>query len=52
MSLGVCREQLMELWMDLLFGNWIGLMSVITVGLSFAVIVFIVVMFYIKSHQA
>ncbi len=42
----------MELWMDLLFGNWIGLLSVITVGVTLGIIIFIVAMFYIKSHEA
>ena len=39
----------MELWMDLLFGNWIGLLSVITVGASLVIITFLVLMLMRKS---
>ena len=33
----------MELWTDLLFGNPIGLASVITVGVTFVIIVYLLV---------
>jgi hypothetical protein len=39
----------MELWLDLLFGNPIGIASVLTVGVTFIVIAYIVGMFVYKS---
>jgi hypothetical protein len=39
----------MELWTNLLFGNWIGLLSVITIGGAFLVIVVLLVMLIRKS---
>lgn len=39
----------MELWLDLLFGNWIGLLSVITVAVTFGIIAYILGMFYFKT---
>jgi len=42
----------MELWMDLLFGNWIGLLSVITVGVTFSIITYLLAMMYFKSHDS
>ncbi len=39
----------MELWLDLLFGNPVGIASMLTVGVTFAVIVYIVGMFIYKS---
>ena len=41
----------MELWMDLLFGNWIGILSIVTVLGSFATAAFILTMLYRKSHS-
>jgi uncharacterized membrane protein len=46
------QEWMMELWMDLLFGNWVGLLSVITVVSTLAIVVFILTMFYVKSRDA
>ena len=41
----------MELWMDLLFGNWVGLLSVITVATTFGIIAFLLLMMVRKSHD-
>jgi len=41
----------MELWMDLLFGNWIGILSLITVFGAFTTVVFVLSMLYRKSHE-
>ncbi len=41
----------MELWMDLLFGNWIGFLSLITVFGALATVVFVLSMLYRKSHE-
>ncbi len=41
----------MELWMDLLFGNWIGILSLITIFGAFATVVFILSLLYRKSHE-
>ena len=41
----------MELWMDLLFGNWVGLLSVISVSVTFGIIAYLMFMFYSKSHD-
>ena len=41
----------MELWLNLLFGNWVGLLSVGTVVATFIVIAYILSMFYFKSHE-
>jgi hypothetical protein len=43
------REVAMELWMDLLFGNPIGLLSVITVVGAIVIVGYIGVMLAIKS---
>ena len=40
----------MDLWMDLLFGNWVGLLSVITVTATFSIIGYLLFMIYFKSH--
>jgi len=40
----------MELWMDLLFGNWIGILSMVTILGSFATVVFVLALLYRKSH--
>ncbi len=42
----------MELWMELLFGNWVGLLSVITVGVTFGIIAYLLFMIYFKSHDS
>ncbi|MGB1111042.1 MAG: DUF3149 domain-containing protein [Gammaproteobacteria bacterium] len=39
----------MELWLDLLFGNPVGLSSMLVVLTTFAVIVYILAMFVFKS---
>lgn len=41
----------MELWMDLLFGNPVGLMSVATVLATFLIVVYIIGMFISKSGK-
>ncbi len=41
----------MELWMDLLFGNWVGVLSLLTVFTTISIIGFILFMFYRKSHD-
>jgi len=41
----------MDLWMDLLFGNWIGILSMLTVLGSFATVAFILTMLVRKSHK-
>jgi hypothetical protein len=41
----------MELWMDLLFGNAVGLFSVITIGATLLIILTILVMFVLKSRK-
>lgn len=41
----------MELWMDLLFGNWIGILSMLTIFGSFATVVFVLTLLYRKSHK-
>ena len=41
----------MDLWMDLLFGNWIGILSMVTVLGSFLTVAFILTMLYRKSHK-
>jgi hypothetical protein len=43
------RGNAIELWLDLLFGNPIGIASVLTVGVTFIVIAYIVGMFVYKS---
>lgn len=41
----------MELWVDLLFGNWIGILSIATVLGSFLTVSFLMLMLYKKSHE-
>lgn len=41
----------MELWMDLLFGNPIGILSMITVFGALIIILVLVTMLYKKSHK-
>lgn len=41
----------MELWVDLLFGNWIGILSMVTILGSFLTVAFIMVLLYRKSHE-
>jgi hypothetical protein len=41
----------MDLWIDLLFGNPVGLFSVVTIGTTFIVIVSILVMIVVKSRK-
>jgi hypothetical protein len=41
---------MMDLWMDLLFGNPVGLMSVITVGVTLVIIITLAVMLIRRSH--
>ncbi len=41
----------MDLWMKLLFGNPIGLMSIIVVAIAVAIIVFFATFLYRKSHE-
>lgn len=41
----------MELWLDLLFGNPVGLMSVLTVLVSLIIIIYLLVMFIRKSGE-
>lgn len=39
----------MELWMDLLFGNWIGLLSLISIAVTLGVGLFFLFWFLSKS---
>jgi hypothetical protein len=39
----------MSLWMDLLFGNWIGLLSLFTVGFIVVMAIYMWWMFLSKS---
>lgn len=41
----------MELWKDLLFKNPVGLMSVLAIGGTIAIIMFIVIMMIVKSRK-
>lgn len=41
----------MELWMDLLFGNPIGILSMITVFGALIVVLVLVSILYKKSHE-
>lgn len=41
----------MDLWIDLLFGNWIGILSIATVLGSFLTVTFLLLMLYRKSHK-
>lgn len=41
----------MDLWIDLLFGNPVGLFSVVTIATTFVIIVSILIMFVIKSRK-
>lgn len=41
----------MELWMDLLFGNPIGILSMITVFGALIIILVLVSILYKKSHE-
>lgn len=41
----------MELWMELLFGNWIGILSLAAVFGTLATGAFILTMVYRKSHD-
>lgn len=41
----------MEIWIDLLFKNPIGLMSLLAIGGTIAIIVFIVIMMIVKSRR-
>ena len=41
----------MDLWMDLLFGNWTGLLSVVTVTATFSIIAFLLLMMLFKANQ-
>ncbi len=41
----------MALWMDLMFGNWIGIISMITVFGALATVLYISFMLYNKSHE-
>lgn len=41
----------MDIWMNLLFGNAIGLASVITVTATFIIVVYIVAMIFIKANK-
>lgn len=41
----------MELWIDLLFGNWIGILSLLAVFGTLATGIFIVTMAYRKSRK-
>lgn len=41
----------MELWMDLLFGNSIGLMSMIVVSATFLIFCYIIWMFIKKANE-
>ena len=40
-----------EEWLDLLFGNPIGLASIITVGLTLLIGIVIIAMFFIRSGK-
>ncbi|HBR98168.1 MAG TPA: DUF3149 domain-containing protein [Gammaproteobacteria bacterium] len=40
----------MELWMNLLFGNWIGLLSMFTIALSLIIPLYMWVMFIKRSN--
>ena len=42
----------MELWMDLLFGNWIGILSMAALAGTLATFIFILVLIYRKSHES
>ncbi|HID82023.1 MAG TPA: DUF3149 domain-containing protein [Chromatiales bacterium] len=39
----------MNLWMDLLFGNWIGILSLFTIAFMVGMAIFFVRMFLSKS---
>jgi hypothetical protein len=41
----------MELWIDLLFGNWIGILSIATVLGTLATGAFVLTLVYRKSHE-
>ena len=41
----------MELWIDLLFGNWIGILSLAAVFGTLATGIYIVWMLYRNSHK-
>lgn len=41
----------MELWMDLLFGNPVGLAAVMTIGATFLIIMYIVILMVVKSRK-
>lgn len=41
----------MELWMNLLFGNWIGLLSMGTIAFALLMMVYLWMMFYKRSHE-
>ncbi len=40
----------MELWMDLLFGNWIGLLSMFTISFVLVMMAYLWTMFIKKSR--
>ena len=41
----------MELWLDLLFGNWIGLLSVLTILIVIGIGVFLAFFFIVRSGE-
>lgn len=41
----------MELWLDLLFGNWIGLLSMFTIGFILVMWVYLWTMFIVRSGK-
>jgi len=41
----------MELWMDLLFGNWIGILSIAAVLGTLATGIVVITILYRKSHE-
>lgn len=41
----------MELWMDLLFGNWIGILSILAVLGTLATGAFVLTMVFTKSRK-
>lgn len=42
----------MELWLDLLFGNWIGLLSMLVIFFMLGMVAFFITFFVNKSKPA
>ncbi|MCL1079347.1 DUF3149 domain-containing protein [Parashewanella spongiae] len=41
----------MAFWLDLMFGNWIGLLSMIVIFSTLGIVSYILWMFYVKSGE-